>query len=231
MASSGERMLPALADDFPPERSRVTKTSLLAVSWTTVVAVSLLSGCGVSTPQPESTTSFDAESFLAEQQLSERTALLEQYPDAIVPLPSDIDRIRLVDESEWAMTIAECLQSRGFTASSSNGGVSVGPLPPGQDSALAVAQYVCSVEYPVEPTAPLTVDEVGLLYDYFVAELVPCLERNGQSIPDAPSREVFVDQYDSPNSWWPYSFVIPRGPDDDRDLRSACPEYPAILGG
>lgn len=208
------------------------KKSFAGLTAVMIVTSCVLSGCGADAPQPESDEVFDTEALLTKMQLNERDWLLEQYPDAVAPLPSEIQRIRLIDESEWSDTLAECLTGKGFEAlNSSSGGISVGPVPTGQDSALAVAAYICSVEYPVQPSEPLSTDEIGLLYDYFVTDLIPCLEGNGYSIPNAPSREVFVEQFGSQGPWLPYNFVFPGGPEEDRQLRAECPEYPAYLGG
>lgn len=200
-----------------------------ARSWHAIVligAVMWVSGCSGDVEQPEPPDAGDVEALILGEQMADRETVQEAYPNADVPLPETIERIRVIDELEWAEVLAECLTRNGFPATSDFGQVGVGSVPLGQDEALAVTRYVCHVQYPVRPTAPLTRSGVEYLYDYLVSEQVECLESRGASIPEPPSKATFVEEFGSAGSWWPYNFVEPGGPKADWETRLQCPEYP-----
>lgn len=197
----------------------------LLIAWVAITAA-LLSGCSSSSINPELTDPIDVEALILAEQLADRSMVKEAHPDADVPSPESIERVRIIDELEWADVLAECLTRNGYPATSDFGQVGVSSVPLGQESALAVTRYVCQVQYPVRPTAPLT--EAGLeeLYDYLVSEQVACLEERGANVPEPPSKATFVEEFGTAGSWWPYNFVVPAGPEADWETRIECPEYP-----
>lgn len=186
----------------------------------------LLTSCSAQGAPPELTDPIDVEALILAEQMADRAMVQEAHPGADVPLPETIERIRVIDELEWAEVLAECLTRSGFPATSDFGQVGVGSVPLGQDEALAVTRYVCHVQYPVRPTAPLTEAGIEKLYDYLVSEQVGCLEDRGASVPEPPSKATFVEEFGTAGSWWPYNYVVPSGPESDWETRIACPEYP-----
>lgn len=156
--------------------------------------------------------------------------LLAAHPSASVP---DADLVRFVLPSEWAEAIAQCMSDAGFQASAEpDGGVKYEEIPEAQGEAQSVANYVCSVQYPVDPTyaRPLNEEQLDYLYWYFTNELIPCLEEEGHSVSTAPSRSTFIDQYDS-NPWSPYSDVAAVSDAAWLAINEKCPQMPAELFG
>lgn len=198
-------------------------------AWASVLLVAgltLVAGCISPPVQPEPEDVVDLEVLILAEQMADREMVQEAYPNADVPLPESIERVRVIDELEWAEVLAECLTRNGFPATSDFGQVGVGSVPLGQDEALAVTRYVCHAQYPVRPTAPLTQAGVEELYDYLVSEQVPCLEERGAVIPEPPSKATFVEEFGTTGNWWPHNYVAPSGPEADWETRIACPEYP-----
>ena len=197
--------------------------------WAGVVIVALatmMSACVSPDTEPQLTDPIDVEALILAEQMADRAMVQEAHPGADVPLSETIERIRVIDELEWAEVLAECLTRNGFPATTDFGQVGVGSVPLGQDAALAVTRYVCHVQYPVRPTAPLTQAGLEELYDYLVSEQVPCLEERGAVIPEPPSKATFVEEFGTTGNWWPHNYVAPSGPEADWETRLACPEYP-----
>jgi len=180
-----------------------------------VAAVTLL-GCTSDVPD-ESTVSGDQsqwEQFHAE------------YPD--VPKP-EITVVRTVEHGERSAVIAECLHEAGFpdVRAEPDGGLS---WETAQAEQFALAHYICSEQYPLDPkyNVQATDEQLGELYDYLTLVQVPCLEALGFEIPEAPSKTRFVETYFDSPEWLPYVQVIgPEVPADDYDRAiEQCPQTP-----
>lgn len=149
-----------------------------------------------------------------------------EYPD--VPKP-ETTVIRTVELDEWAAVVADCLHEAGFpdVQAEADGGLS---WETSQADAFALAKYICSEQYPLDPkySVQVTDEQLGELYDYLTIVQVPCLEALGFDIPDAPSRTRFVETYPDEAEWLPYGqVVLPSVPGElyERAVES-CPQTP-----
>lgn len=159
-------------------------------------------------------------------------ALLLDFPDAEVP---EVERVRLVSLEEWPTAMADCLTAQGYLAIAEGGGLSTAP-PFGQEEPYAVAYYVCSVEYPINPREmiPLVEDQIRYLYDYYTTVMTPCLEAEGYEVPEPPSRQTFISTYGQPGSWAPYRLVAEAASSQeewDRINRLCTQTPPELFGG
>ena len=150
----------------------------------------------------------------------------------------DVEQVRLIDPFEWAQVQAQCMRDEGFTdvVVLPDGGIKPGAGNDQQQSAYALARYVCNAKYPIDPkyTAPLSEVQIRAVYDYFLNDLVPCLEDNGHSVPEPPSLEVFIETF-ATSRWSPYTEVFGSGSSVPMDeyyrVSAACPQWPTDLVG
>lgn len=216
----------------------MTTWSLRAVATlaSAVAVAAVVTGCsnaGPTLPPPPPQLS-EQETSAAYAELLEQSwqGVESQFPDAVRP---DVDLVRFIDPSEWAEVMVDCLVDQGVDAKVSNDGQggfeSQGVV--GQEMSMEIARYVCDAKYPMDPTLtqPPTDAELDYLYDYFVDVLNPCLEREGIDVIEPPSRQVFKDSLQSPDSWSPYLAVDIRGQDEWTRLNRACPQSPPGFRG
>ncbi|MBX9717621.1 MAG: hypothetical protein K2X36_02115 [Microbacteriaceae bacterium] len=205
-----------------------------AASVVTVLAVVLSLAACSSELRPPELPDYSAAELEAQTAADNQRALddlLRDFPDAEVP---DVERVRLVSLEEWPLAMAECLSAEGFGAVAEGGGLSAS-APFGQELPYAIAYYVCSVEYPIDPRVmvPLVEDQIRYLYDYYTQVMTPCLEAEGYEVPEPPSRQTFVSTYGQPGSWAPYTFVteaVSSQEEWDR-VNRLCTQTPAELFG
>lgn len=201
---------------------------------TVALLMASLVGCSgrepASVPEVEPMTTAAREASYAEHVSAERDRLESMHPEVVVP---EVDRVRYVTPEEWAPALAACLTSEGFeTTTHADGGIRVGTIPPEQAEAQAIAVFSCSLRYPVDPqhAVPLNDDQLYYLYDYFLSELVPCLEESGYSISAAPTWQVFQETFHSA-PWSPYDDVSPIDEGDWLAINEDCPQQPEQLIG
>lgn len=214
-----------------PKTSKILRAAgVLALVGATVA------GCAASpvtepTPPPLPALSSSERTQLYQTQVeAARDMLLSAHASATVP---DVELVRFVLPSEWAQTMVGCMDEAGFAASvRPDGGIEFAPVADAQSEALSVANYVCGVQYPVDPTyaRPLNDEQLKYLYWYFIEKLVPCLEAEGFNIPAPPSEATFVDQYDA-HPWSPYSDVATSTEDAWIAINEKCPQMPSALFG
>jgi hypothetical protein len=125
---------------------------------------------------------------------------------------------------------AECLREEGFpdVTVTPDGALSITGIPPEQEEALAVVRYVCEIRYRIdeEYTGALEKEELIELYEYYTQDLVPCLQANSYTAPDAPSVTTFVETYGSPTTWSPYSAVQVSSNEAWYEINETCPQWP-----
>lgn len=175
--------------------------------------------------------SVDPEDAYAEYR-DELTSMIKmRHPDAELPTP---ERVRFILPEEWATTMQECLANQGFQSTvSGDGGLEYEGVPTEQALALNVANYSCSLQYPVDPryTAELSAYQLEYLYEYYVLDLVPCLEEEGVSVSEPPSFQKFRDTWETEDAWSPYSSVDPGSQSKWDQLNKTCPQNPDDLFG
>jgi hypothetical protein len=176
---------------------------------------------------------------MTDQQVEAQAALdqennRQQYLEPYGLDAPNVSRIRFIDGNEWSRVMADCLTAAGFLTASTGEGLNSTP-PRGQESAWALAAYTCSAQYPIDPhqTRPLTDEQVGHIYDYWLTVAVPCLTAAGAvGLPDPPSRQKFIDNYGSADDPWPLYWDLAMQPGEGWDeLNRLCPQQPADLFG
>lgn len=198
-----------------------------------LVIIVSLSACS-SGIKPPDVPDFSAAELEAQTEADKERALdalIRDFPDAEVP---EVDRVRLVGLEEWPDAMAECLNAEGFDAVAQDGGVGAS-APIGQDLPFALAYYVCSVEYPINPRVmvPLVDDQIRYLHEYYTQVMTPCVQAEGYDVPPAPSLQTYVSTYGQPGSWNPYELVAEAAISEEewRRINRLCPQTPAGLYG
>jgi len=127
-------------------------------------------------------------------------------PDS--PRP-EVERIRIVSMEEAEAVHTQCLIDAGYENTRLTTTF-------GADSYERLAIYTCTAQYPTPPASYglFSEEQLDFLYDYFMQVTVPCLEANGVTVPDIPSREDFkVPSSQLKQVWIPYYSI-----DLDRDV-------------
>ncbi len=149
-----------------------------------------------------------------------------EYPD--VPKP-ETTVVRTVEHDEWAAAMADCLREAGFpdVRAEPDGGLS---WETSQADQFALAKYICSEQYPLDPQydVQVTDEQLGKLYDYLTLVQVPCLEAQGFEIPEAPSKTRFIETYFDSPEWLPYAQVVGPEVAEEAYERAVelCPQNP-----
>ena len=136
--------------------------------------------------------------------------------------PPTVEVVRIVHPFDFFDAYEECMAAEGWSPDAGgNYGTST------QGEALRLAMYVCTARYPQDEkyTQPFSEAQQRIIYDYFVTELSPCLEREGHAVPEPPTWEAFRDAIGTANEFVPYDFVT-AGPAERETLEATCPFYP-----
>lgn len=142
------------------------------------------------------------------------------------PGPSQANASRANADDElraWMTKIGRCLTDAGFPAVPvpDGDGLELPQVGADQEQALREAMAQCHVEHGETPpgSEPLTVVEVGVLYELFVQQS-ECLERNGYPVEELPSRDTWVAAYQAGGD----EAVLPMGRQlDVGAAEAACP--------
>jgi hypothetical protein len=213
------------------------------------VVAGLLAACGSPSAQPTpsdpGTTSGTVETSSPQPvtTVSVTTAPAPSTTTTMAPITGygDFTGIRYRD-IEWDFVTAltlECAQDQGMPLvyTSDGEGISFENVPLDQNATAGAVLEACRAGLNVADPEPLTIEDVEKLYDHLVA-MVPCLESFGLTIPEPPSKDVFLDTY--PNcvnciiyhEWWdPFAnvYVGFGGMDRDRydEIKQSCPRTPS----
>jgi hypothetical protein len=207
--------------------------------------LALLAGCTSSgpmpLPEPESSKWIPASPLRPEgattdppslEVADERwAAVIAQFPAAQRPA---VSFVRYVTPAEAPSVFVDCMNGLGFPDVTllPDGGVNSGNIPDEQREASAIARFGCDTQYPVDPIyeAALTDQQLGLVHDYFVESLIPCLTAEGYSVGDVPGKETFVATY-LQTGWSPYASVPQLSGNEWYTLNEICPQWPDGLWG
>jgi hypothetical protein len=119
----------------------------------------------------------------------------------------EVEVVEVMDVEDYQAQLASCVHDEGFPEVTIDpmGGIS---YQGSQLDAYELAMYICQSRYPLDPKyyEPLTDAQLSTLYDYYVTELVPCLEAEGYPTSPPPSRQSYIDSYTT-EPWNPYTEV------------------------
>ncbi len=212
------------------------RTTLLT---TGVLAAALtMAGCSTGgSGEAPNAAGLDSSDVLTQSQLQDLRAasLRRAAADMGVQHPPQVDLVRWTDLSDYAPTMVKCLGGLGFTATAVGGaGLSSGTVPEGQDAAYGAAMYTCTAKYTIHPYYNLqpSADALGKMYDWYANVSAPCLRSHGVDVPEAPTRETWVAEYQSSKpSWLPWNSVPGQESGGEASnwerLERACPQAPA----
>lgn len=138
---------------------------------------------------------------------------------------------------EYLAALATCLTDAGWKAVvKPDGGLAVDSVAADQREAFMAAKDGCQQSLGLPPQdSPLTPEEIGRIYDYFVGDLTRCVVRLGYAVGQPPSRETFIANYYAADVdlWSPYD-VPAASPDvseeDWMSLNAECPQNPPESG-
>jgi hypothetical protein len=143
----------------------------------------------------------------------------------------DAKAIGADENNAWVRKMVDCLKRDGFNAETTEGtqGIlgfqQVGGATE-QVEAWSKGLTSCQGEVGDPPEIPHWTDaQLSNLYDFFVKQK-ECLESNGHSITDPPSRETWIDTYYSGDPWGPYADIDRLSPTALAELEAACPQLP-----
>lgn len=151
-----------------------------------------------------------------------------QWPD--LGEPPQAEFVKFGDAAGGDQLLADCYTEAGYPAAvSPQGGVE---FPGGVQASpqFAIVEYTCNARFTPDPLMlrDWNADQLGLLYDYRVEWLIPCLETFGLSPKAGPDRNTFINDFPMPDSearsWWPEEATI--GSANRDDILRACPPVP-----
>jgi hypothetical protein len=131
----------------------------------------------------------------------------------------------------WAASVARCMNDAGFDEYSAQGGsLTITEPDPNPSTEQKLASYICELSYqPAAVTGQiLSAAQLDYVYDYYLRFLIPCLELQGETLDDVPSREAFVAQ-SALGPWSPYWGIVTRDTERFERLRTECPPMPPGL--
>ena len=140
--------------------------------------------------------------------------------------PPDVEVVRWVRPEEMGETQDGCLREAGFQVD--------GPgrlyYPPEQEQAAGLAQYTCRMQYPVmsKYAREWGTEQLDLQYEWTVEYVVPCLQEQGHSTVDIPTKEVFTDRW-ATDPFYPFAQIKLDVPGDTFNtewnrLETVCPQ-------
>jgi len=140
--------------------------------------------------------------------------------------PPEVPVIREIALEEQLTVHDECMTAAGWPPFA----LGSWDIPTDQESAFNLARYICIAQYPVAEDflQPLTESQILFVRDYWISDMIPCLEDNGIAIPQPPSANVHLDNWNTFDSWWPSAELTQQGLSGEalNEIIEACPEMP-----
>ncbi|MCI4658885.1 hypothetical protein [Cryobacterium zhongshanensis] len=175
-------------------------------SWKVLViafVLLVLSGCAaapasvpVATPIPAPTPTVlsdtERQTLAEKAQTTLRAELVATYPGVTVPT---VTRERFIRLNETAPVLSACMTAEGFPSYATLYNAVAGYVPPGQEQANAVANYICNTRFPLDPkdSVPLNDSQLTYLYLYQTTVLIPCLAFAHVTVDPPPTLQDFID--------------------------------------
>lgn len=138
----------------------------------------------------------------AESQVT--SSFAEKFPDSQILADC-------LNEKGWDVELNEATGSVGFEGSTE------------QADQFEIDQAECMPEDDSIPLEEFTDEQWATLYDMELAT-AECLRAEGVDIEQAPSLQVFIDRYKSPEPWMSYAFVGEVSSDRWDELNTLCPQ-------
>lgn len=123
------------------------------------------------------------------------------------------------------LALAECLRQRGWEVTVGSDGLGV-DYPTDQANQFETDQAACIEIAGIDTGAPaISEEEADWLYDAFL-DIVPCVEAQGITVSEPPSRAAFVEQTVTGSivPWHPYDGAPERS--DELMVDCPIPEWP-----
>ncbi len=209
------------------------RTREIGIAAAAVALALCLSGC-TGDPHPAA-LGFGARVALYEQTATRQwEAFAPQSPPSLRP---DLHVHTVSTGARWVRDMSACLGGRGLASlqSTADRPIDLGGATDLHDVNTRISEFVCQAQHPTDAQlrAMLSPSQAGVLYDYYVDSLQPCLLLNAGVVPvRPPKRDVFVLSY-SGTSWSPYdaspvpdSVVDRRGDVRPTALGERCPRFP-----
>ncbi|AEE44252.1 hypothetical protein [Cellulomonas fimi] len=142
------------------------------------------------------------------------------------------------EREEARSALQGCMDGRGWAVPmTEDGGTTTGFTDETEANRFMEDSRACLAESGLESEVALSTDEIEELYDRQL-ETLECLRREGVELPDAPTRETYVEQTsrflggDESATWWePYADLYTMEENRTIDAaasaaaQAACPQY------
>ena len=157
-----------------------------------------LAGCATVSAPPAG-LSADEEAELRSRIADSYWAATGLYPDQRPATPP----VTVVSLDDWGYAIAKCMNIAGFDNYQGGPDGSFTSSGDVTSDAEVVAKFVCDMTFEMEGQYDSWLNDAQLdyVFDYFRQSLVPCLERRGLEVAQAPTRNEFRANF---GSWHPY---------------------------
>jgi hypothetical protein len=188
-----------------------------------VVAAMTLSGCVATVGAPAPGLS-DVEQAEFQQWQRDSQWQATGLPDELRPPDPPVE---LVSSEEWGDKFVSCMNDAGFdNYTAQPGGYSVEDHGLNDDEQLA--NFTCMHSYAVDAGDSYLLNhaQMDYWYDYFKADLIPCLANHDIPVFEAPTRAEFYDTF---AGWHPYWAVRPKDQEfigSNERLQLECPYSP-----
>lgn len=139
--------------------------------------------------------------------------------------PPEVTVIRRVEPEESFALVLACMAENGFPVDDPHF-----TFPEEQYDTMLLVQYTCYARYPIDDIhfEPFSETQIEFIRDYWINEAIPCLADIGYEIEQPPSLPVVIQEWDTPDSWWPSGAIqklnLPRNRFDEAFEK--CPEWP-----
>ncbi len=139
--------------------------------------------------------------------------------------PPEVPVIRLVVPEEKQALVEDCMAREGFTLVE---GAYV--VPDEQKPAFDLAQYVCQVSYPIDPTrgGAWTDTQTAIQYEWTVDTVLPCLRALGYRVlGEVPTRQEFLDSWARDEPYYPFAHIAGKDSLSNEQwtsLERSCPQ-------
>lgn len=206
------------SDDVPSTESTTTASGFdRAVPWTPHAAITL--------PEMSEAQKLEArELFLSNVWKQSK----EEWPE--LQDPPSVELVQFGNPTTADQALADCFTESGYPAiASPQGGVEYPDGVPASPQ-FAIVDYTCAAKYTPDPLMlqDWNADQLGMLYDYRVEWLIPCLETFGLSPAEFGDKTTFINGFlngdRTARTWVPEEAA--RASANQQEILRTCPNLP-----